>query len=49
MARCVFEGKKARDSEELRLGTLLEHCMLLLLGGSLHTSKEAINKNLDFN
>ena len=38
------KGKKARESGELNLVGLLEPIRLLLLGGSLNTSKEAIIK-----
>ena len=35
-------GRKQGDLGELNLDALLELCWLLLLGGSLHTSKKAI-------
>ena len=40
-------GRNKGNLGELNLEALLEPCMLLLLGGSLNTSKEAINKNID--
>ena len=40
-------GRKQRNLVELNLETLLEYCRLLLLGGSMNTSQEAINKNFD--
>ena len=39
--RSKQKGQKARESGELKLEPLLESCKLLLLGGSLNTSKEA--------
>ena len=41
-------GQNARGFWEQNLEALLEPCRLLLLEGSLNTSKEAINKNFDF-
>ena len=38
-------GRKQGNLGELNLEALLEPCRLLLLGGSLNTSKKAINKN----
>ena len=43
--RIEQKGQKAREFGELNLEALLEPCRLLLLGGSLNTSKKAINKN----
>ena len=40
------EMEEVRESVELNLEALLEHCRPLLLGGSLNTFKVAITKNL---
>ena len=40
-------GRKQGNLGELNLEALLEPCRLLLLGGYLNTTKEAINKNVD--
>ena len=40
-------GRKQGNLGELNLEALLEPCRLLVLGGSLNTSKEVINKNFD--
>ena len=40
-------GRKHRNLKELNLEALLEHCRLLLLGGSLNVFKEVINENFD--
>ena len=40
-------GRKQGNLWELNLESFLEPCRLLLLGGSLNTSKEALNKNFD--
>ena len=45
--RIEQKGYKARESGELNLEALLDPCRLFLLGGSLNTSKEAINKDFD--
>ena len=37
-------GRKQGDLGEMNLDALLEPCRLLLLGGSLNTTKEGINK-----
>ena len=40
-------GRKQGNLWELNLEAFLEPCRLLLLGGSLNTPKEALNKNFD--
>ena len=40
-------GRKQGNLWELNLEAFLEPCRLLLLGGSLNTSKEALNENFD--
>ena len=40
-------GRKQRSLGEMNLEALLETGRLLLLGGYLNTSKEAINKKFD--
>ena len=44
---CDRSEQKGQKARELNLEALLEPCRLLLLGGSLNTSKEAINKSFD--
>ena len=40
-------GRKKGTLRALNLEALLEPCGLLLLGGSLNTSKAAMNRNID--
>ena len=52
VAPCVFDrskqkGREVRESGKQNLEALLKACRLLLLGVSLNTSKEVINKNFD--
>ena len=41
------KNRKQGNLRKLNFKALLEHCRLLLLGGSLDISKEAKNKNFD--
>ena len=40
-------GRKQENLGKLNVEALLEHCRLRLLGYSLNTSREAMNKNFD--
>ena len=44
--RSEQKGQKAMESRELNLEAVLEPCRLILVGDSLNTSKEAVNKIL---
>ena len=46
MIKASRRGRKEGNLGKLNLKALLEPCRLLLLGGSLNTSKEAIDKIL---
>ena len=47
MIEVSLSARRQGNLEEVNMGALVEPCRLLLLEGSLSTSKEAINKKFD--